>query len=377
MSIFFRHLLKNTLVSCTLAVFVFVAVLILGNAVRDVFDWIASGRLSGKESVKILSIILPSVVSYALPLGVSAGILISVSRLSASNELLIMKSTGMSVYRALFPISLIAIGATVVSCFINLYYAPDSVTEYRRSFKKILKENPIRFIQPNSFVDWFPGYILRVDSINDGKLLNLKIWQLEQNQVICYISAKRGEVDYSNGAILLNLSDGNAEYFDKNDSTETGNPDSLFFRELSISLPITGIISEDSNQSKKLRHMNLDELLYARRHWHPKQGEILTPEVLKRHRTLIDVQISNNIATAFGVLAMSLVAVPLGIRRNRADTSINILLALMLAFSYYFAMVIVSWFGEYVHIHPEFLVWAPNCILAGLGVYILRKVARN
>ncbi len=379
MNIFFKYLLKNVFISCSLAVLIFSGVLILGNAVRDIFEWIASGRLSVLESLKILSIVIPSVVSYALPLGLFSGILISISRLSASNELLTMKTTGLSIYKISLPIFLIAFAATMLSCFINLYYAPDSITEYRSSFKKILRENPIRFIQANEFVDWFPGYIIYVDSIDGKKLLNLKIWQLEAADIKCFILAENGDIsyDYDSGTILLKLFNGNAEYFNNKNSTDIHNPNSLFFNELSLSLPITGILGSDNPQVKKLRHMNLHELLYARKHWRSNQSEVLTTKVLKRDQALVNMQISSNIAMAFGVLALSFIAIPLGVRKTRADTSVNVLLALVLTFSYYFVMVVLSWFGNYTAIHPEILVWAPNLLIFFLGVRMLHKVARH
>ncbi|MDE6432265.1 MAG: LptF/LptG family permease [Opitutales bacterium] len=379
MSIFFKYVLKKTAMSCVIAVLVFVGVLILGNAVRDIFDWVASGRLSLLETGKILSIIIPSMVSYALPVGMFAGILISISRLSVSNELLTMKSIGWSIYRISLPIFLIVLVATILSCFVNLYYAPDSITEYKRSFKKVLKENPVRFIRSGEFIRCFQGYIIYVDSIHDDDLQRLKIWQLGEDDISCYISAKHGKISYDSDSstILLKLFGGNAEYFDRKHSLDGHNPDMLSFNELSVSLPITGIINEDTQTVKKLRYMNLNELLYARENWHADPSETLTPEIIKRDRRMVDMQISSNIAMAFGIVAMSLIAIPLGIRKNRADTSINILLAVVFAFIYYFAMVALSWMGKYARIHAEMLVWLPNIVLSGIGICMLRKVARN
>lgn len=380
MSIFFRYLFKNTIASCTVAVLVFVGVLVLGNAIRDIFEWIACGRLSVFESIKILSIVLPSVVSYALPLGMFTGILLTISRLSVSNELLIMKGVGMSVPRISIPIFLIAVCATMLSGVINLYYAPDSLTKYRSSFREILRKNPIRFIQPNEFIDWFPGYIIHVDSIRDGELLKLKIWQLENNEVVCYLSAEHGKMkyDYGDGTIMLELFDGNAEHFEGGKKGGSGHgSDSLFFQELSLSLPITGIFKQSGTREKKLRHMNFTELLHARNNWHSDPSADISPEIIKKDRVLVDTQISSNIAMTLGVLAMSFIAIPLGIRKNRADTTSNVLLAFVIAFVYYFSVVVLSWFGGCTWLHPELLVWLPNAILFGLGGYLMQRVGRH
>lgn len=382
MSIFFKYILKEVTISCTVAVLLFVGVLVFGNAIRDIFEWIASGRLSFFESLKILSIIIPSVVSYALPLGVLTGILVTVGKLSSSNELLTMKSIGISIYKISIPMFLFALIATILSCFINLYYAPDSITEYRGSFKKILRENPIRFIHANEFMDWFAGYIIYVDSIQDTQLSNFKIWQFSSkgNAIDCYITAEHGRITYDDVSrtIMLALFDGSAEYFTAQNSNEgSKHSKMMFFKELSLSLPINGIFDISRQPEKKLRHMNIYELMYARQHWRSNKSEILTSAVLKKDKSMVDMQISNNIAMSFGVLAMACVALPLGVRKNRSDTSTNVLLALVLAFSYYFTMVVLSWFGDKTDIHPEVLIWCPNILLMIFGIHMLRKISRN
>ncbi len=383
MEIFSKYIFKSALFSCLAAVLMFSGVLIIGNAARDILDWIASGRLSFIESVKILLIVVPSVISYSLPLGLFAGILITINRLSSSNEWLVMKLTGKNVYKLLLPIFSIAAIATALSCFINLWYAPDSITKYRASFKEILRKNPIRFIQASEFVDWFPGYIIYVDSIEGNKLLSLKIWQLANSAsgINCYITAQCGEVSYNSESenIMMKLFNGNAEHFEiKHDATDNQSLSKMmFFNELSVSLPINGILGSDNKPVKKLRHMNIDELLHAREHFQSNQSGILTSAVLKENQILVDTQISNNIAMAFGGLALTFIAIPLGIMKKRSDVSMNIFLALSLAFLYYFVMIALSWLGGNASVHPEVLIWIPNVTLMVIGYYMLRKVSRN
>jgi lipopolysaccharide export LptBFGC system permease protein LptF len=177
---------------------------------------------------------------------------------------------------------------------------------------------------------------------------------------------------------MLTLAGGNAEYFSKKDVENQDSPSKIIsFNELSLSLPIAGVISEQNQFNKKLSHMNINELLYARRHWHSSDESPPTPASIKHDRRLVDTHISHNIAMAFGVLALSLIAVPLGIRANRADASINTAMALIIALGYYFSMVVLSWFGDKTSLHPKLLVWLPNLILGALGIGMLRKSARN
>jgi lipopolysaccharide export system permease protein len=358
----------------------FVAVLVSGSAARDVFEWIASGQMSMLESIKIMVIILPSIVSYALPLGVLTGILVTVGKMSSSNEIFAMKSVGVSLCRISLPIFSFAALATALSCLINLYYAPNSASEYRASFRSILHNNPIRFIRAREFIDRFPGYILYVDSISGGELSNFKIWQLSKTGAVeAYIIAESGTISYDgkSNSLALTLGNGSAEHFDEEIGESEGDFSRMvFFNEFSIALPMADIIGERNPMEKKLHHMNIVELLYARKHWH-SNGEISpTENLIRRDRCLVDTNISSSVATSFGVLALSLIAVPLGIRARRSDTPVNTAIALILALGYHFSMVILSRFSDWTNLHPEILVWLPNFILATLGVGMLRKCAR-
>jgi lipopolysaccharide export system permease protein len=378
--VFFKHVAKETVTACFLSITLFVVVLVSENAARGVLEWIASGRLSLFESVKIMATILPSVISYALPLGILTGVLISVGKLSSSNEILAMKSIGISLHRILLPVFLFAVLSTGVSCLINLYYAPNSLYEYRASFKKILRNNPTRFIKAREFINWFPGYVIYVDSISADTLTGFKIWQLsETGTVDVYITAANGTISYddNSNAITLALVNGSGEHFNKK-SNEDGEPfsDIIFFSELSIALPITEIMEKINPPEKKLRHMNINELLQARKYWHQNGATLLTEASIKHDRRLVDMNISSNIAMSFGVIALTLVAIPLGIRTKRSDTSVNTAIALILALGYYFSMVMFSWFGDKTYLHPEIFVWLPNISLAVFGIKMLRRSAR-
>ena len=79
---------------------------------------------------------------------------------------------------------------------------------------------------------------------------------------------------------------------------------------------------------------------------------------------------------AFSVLAFALLAVPLGIKVSRKETSANLGVALALAMGYYFATVVAGWFDNRPELRPDLLMWLPNLAFQALGVWLLRRVDR-
>ncbi len=86
--------------------------------------------------------------------------------------------------------------------------------------------------------------------------------------------------------------------------------------------------------------------------------------------------IQEKFATAFSVLSFALVAIPLGIKVSRKETSANLGLGLLLALSYYFASVVPGMFDKYPEFRPDLLVWLPNILFQGLGLWLFYKIDR-
>jgi lipopolysaccharide export system permease protein len=91
----------------------------------------------------------------------------------------------------------------------------------------------------------------------------------------------------------------------------------------------------------------------------------------------IQITIHEKFATAFSVLSFALVAIPLGIKISRKETSANLGLGLLLALAYYFASIAVGWLDNYPELRPDLIVWLPNIVLQGLGFWLFYKIDRS
>jgi lipopolysaccharide export system permease protein len=379
--LFRRYVFRETFIICCTATGLFVSVLLVANAMRDVIEWLTLGRLTWREAFQMLCILTPSAISYALPLGMMAGVLIVIGRMSSQNEILAMKSMGMGLWEITQPIFLLALFFTLITGYINLCHAPNSISRYRQFFRNIVREKPMRFVSPKTFNDYFPGYAIYVDSLLNGNFNGMKIWRFdERNLLDSYISAKSGQIvfDESSGTFLLKLNDGNMEKFDFYDSATDLQrvPKIIFFQNITINLPTKQFMGTPTNAPKKFHRMTLDELLAAKKSLNSRNDTISYKDI-RHQKTLINMQISINLANAFGILAMTILAIPLGMKVHRRDTSLNIGMALCLCMGYYFVMAMFSLFGDYPHLRPDILVWIPNTILAGLGISLFRRASQH
>jgi lipopolysaccharide export system permease protein len=94
----------------------------------------------------------------------------------------------------------------------------------------------------------------------------------------------------------------------------------------------------------------------------------------QRQRMRVRMVWQERFATAFSTLGFALIAVPLGIKFRRKETSANLGVALVLSLGYYLLMIFIGWLDKQPELRPDLLLWLPNLLFQALGVWFLYKV---
>jgi lipopolysaccharide export system permease protein len=376
-----KYIFNQVLVAALMTVALFVFVLVLGNILKEVMGDLTAGRLSISFFLYIVALIIPGVIPYALPMGMLTGILLVFGRMSAQSEVVAMKACGRSIFAMAAPVFFIAICASIFSVAINFYYAPAASHAYKTALKNVIRANPLQFIQPGSFIKDFPGYVIYANSAEGKELVSFRIWELDkQGRAKISIQSERGILSYDdkNDEIVLTLKNGSAERSRGDDPENLRKPlPSARFDELLIKLPLNDIIGSMDKGSKRLKRMTFGELMHARENWHPRPIEKTTPELAYRDKIEVQLQIQKNIAMAFSIFSMVVLAVPLGIKASRTETFANLAIALALAMTYYIMTVVISWLEKYPTLRPDILIWLPNLIFQATGAILLWRASKN
>jgi lipopolysaccharide export system permease protein len=89
------------------------------------------------------------------------------------------------------------------------------------------------------------------------------------------------------------------------------------------------------------------------------------------------VEVSKRFSLSLAALSFALIAVPLGITAHRKETSVGFALSLVIAFGYFFFIIIADTLRENSNAMPILLVWLPNIVFTGLGVWLFARLARR
>ena len=195
LSLLHRHMLKEILVSMGLAMGLFIFVLLMGNAIRDVAELVAAGKLGPMIFLQLMGLLIPYVAAYALPLGMLTGTLMAIGRLaSQQREITAMKAAGVSLYRIATPVFLVSFVGMVLGVLVNLHYAPQSRMAYKQLMATAVTANPVGFIEEKRFIQEFPGYVIYLGGREGGTMQDFWIWELDdEKRVRLFLRAEEGD----------------------------------------------------------------------------------------------------------------------------------------------------------------------------------------
>lgn len=382
MKLLHRHLFANVCVTCFASVALFTFVLMLGNVLKDLLAPALAGQLEPLTLLRLIALLVPFAVSYALPMGILTGVLLVLGRMSSDREITAIRASGVSLAGLSAPIFFFALLGVALNLAVNFQFMPQARIAFKQEFAQAVRQNPLSFIVPRTFIRDFPGIVLYVgEKRNDETLRDFWLWEVDpQGRVKRFARADVGRLVYdeSNNKLVLTLERALAEQRDAKDPENFAQVRSAaVWEKATFDLPLERVTGSRGVRTK-LKDLTYNQLMTEwRRLDRPLPGE--TAELRQqRERDQMKVQITihEKASMAFSVLSFALFAIPLGIQVSRKETSANLGLALALAIGYYFATIVAGWFDKYPEFRPDLLMWLPNLAFQALGIWMFRKVDR-
>ena len=378
MNLIHRHIFASVVSTCAVAVGLLAFVLMVGNALKDLLGLVLSGQLAVDTFFRLMALLVPFVVSYALPMGMLTGILLVLGRMSSDREITALRSSGLSVAWLSAPILFSAILGVVLCLVINFQFMPLARVAYHRELAESVRSNPLSFIVPKTFIHDFPDRVIYVGEKSGEVLKDIWIWELDkQKRVVNSGRAASGRIDFDGASnkLVLALNSLSVEVHDGNDPEDPakihsgGASDQATF-----DLPLSKITGTQGVQ-RKLKWYTFSELIAEWRRLDRPDPAVPAAE-RARQQMRVQITIHEKFATAFSVLSFALIAIPLGIKVSRKETSATLGVAVALAMAYFMATIVVGWVDNHPEYRPDLLMWLPNLAFQGLGFWMFYKVDR-
>lgn len=350
------------------------------SLVKDMLRLLAEGQLSIDAFFGLTWKLLPFAFVYALPMGFITGVLLTMGRLSAENEITSLRAAGISVIRLSSSVFLLAMIGTTVSLVVNFYYGPIAKTEYRQQLKNTIQTNPLGFIVEKTFVKDFPGSVIYVGKKEAEMLYDVWIWKLDdESKVTSFARAERGRFAFleNSAELQLDAEQVTIEYRDEADpeNFRTRNFFPASANRFPFSFSLEKILGRET-LARKLTWMTFDEL----------QDEIGRYDEIARVSTgkvreeaednLLKAKMvfHKNFAMGFSVLSFACFAIPLGLKTSRKETSANLGIGVGMGLLYYLAIISIGMLDGKPELRPELLFWIPNLAYQIFGAWLFFKL---
>ncbi len=218
MRIIDRYILKTFFVPF-LATFLVVLFVLVMQFLWQTFENIAGKGVSFPFLLKFLYYTTLFIIPQALPIGVLLSSIMALGNLGENYEFAAAKSVGISLYRLLRPLIILAFMLSIVNfLFLNNVY-PYAVLKQKNLYLNIKKKKPALALIPGSFNNDLPGYQIKFDEKygeNENLLKKILIYDLSNgkgNQKV--ITAERGKIISDEGSRYMTFVLNNGNYYEE------------------------------------------------------------------------------------------------------------------------------------------------------------------
>jgi lipopolysaccharide export system permease protein len=290
-------------------------------------------------------------------------VLTAFGRLSADCEITAMKASGISLYRLLPPVVLLAALMYVFTAFNTLYLLPKGNVAFKEMLYHVIQGRLSLGLKEKVFNTSLPGMLIYIEKSdgNRGMLSGVMIQDERNPQEVATIFAKTGTIvmDEKDKKLSIHLTDGSIHQPGKK-----GNYRQLDFQEYALSVDLSRTV-------KSFEKNELDMTLAEIRQNLHKGG------FSKKLTTDMGLELHRRFAMPFACFIFAIVAVPLGIQNRRSGKSAGFSLGILTLLVYYIVQSFGRTLGEKALLPLAVAEWLPNIVFMSLGIYLFVKAARE
>ncbi len=329
--IIYRYLLLEILPPFGVGLLAFTSIVFLGRMMK-ITQMIVVKGVGLVEVLRTCLYLLPYLLVFTLPMAATVGILLSLTRLTVDQEVIALKTSGLSYTQLLPPILGFSLAAAGLTLFLTVFGSPWGQQATRELLKDVVKKRADLGIQEQVFNTDFQGLMLFVNRVSSqaGRLEGIFVYDFRDEENPNTVYAQSGQLSYDQGqeAMLMQLYDGRVFRWGK-ESKEPGRWQMVEFK--SYQLPLQ-LFSFALKGGKSETEMSLGEL------WSTIARE---PRGSDPHNRAV-VELNQRFAMPVGALLLCLMAMPLGLSPRHHGRTWGLILGLVIFLVYYIVFT-ASW----------------------------------
>ena len=366
-SIVNRYVLKEMLAPFSINVLVFTFLFLMTELVK-ITNWIVNYNLSIFSVLTLIFFSMPWFLMFIIPMSVMLAVVLTFLRLSADNEIVALKSCGLSVYGLLPPVLIFSFAGFFLTLFMTLYGVPKAKATLEDLVLEMAASNVDIGLKERTFNDAFKNVMLYVNEIdlNQKKLIDIFIEDKRQRNIISTVVAPEGRLFSEPGKFVFHLVLSNGTIHQTNLKEHSAN--SIRFDTYKLSLDLKKEMEKVEEREKGREEMSIAEL---------KQVIVNESTIKDKDYYKAQIVIHRRFSFPVACLALGLLAFPLGIQSKSSKRSSGLILCLFFFLIYYLLLTAGYTLGKKGIYPPVIGMWLPNFTMAVMGVYFLLQTTKE
>lgn len=365
-----RYIVVDYLVMFCTTLLIITFVMSMAAVVRAV-DYAARGASLALFG-ELFMVVLPYMLSFAIPVSTLTACLILFGRLSFDGELTAMRASGMSLWNIVAPIVIVSVLLSAFCVYLNSYVAPRSKDGKRNILQRIGAEDPMNLLVPGEFIRDFPGMMIYIGDRQGAAVRDVIVYKIDAKGLSANLEARDGMLRVEGKErFVIDLYKVRIEQEEKGSTIEAPKKQIINAEYYPISIDLGGM--DKGRRVKKHGEMTLNELLENIRDVKRAYPGV-TSEHLRKHRMGMILETNSRFALALSCFAFTLIAIPLGMKSRRKESSVGMGIALGLVLFYYLFMSLADSLVYQPNLRPDLIIWVPVIFCELLGIYLINRM---
>jgi lipopolysaccharide export system permease protein len=360
--IFYRYLTREILSPFVLGLLVFTGVLLMGRMLK-LTDMVVSKGVPVSEVATLIIYLLPNFAVFTIPMALLLAVMLAFSRLSADSEIIALKASGISLYKMLPPVVLIALVAYLFTTVNAFYLLPKGNVAFKELLYHVIQGRLSLSLKEQVFNTSLPGLLIYIEKNDEqnGTISGVMIQDERKPGGVATIFARSGTLgmDEKEKKLHLTLADGSIHQPGKKEGYRR-----LDFREYVLSVDLE---KNGSSFEKNENDMTLDEI----------RQRLQRGGASKKLTTDMRMEIHRRFTLPFACFIFAVIAVPLGIQNRRSGKAAGFSLSIAALLVYYIVQSVGRMLGEKGFLPLALAAWLPNLLFMACGIYLYVKAARE
>ncbi len=362
----YKYLLNEIWPTFLTSLFVTVFI-VVATKMLSITDLIVSKGVPVTQVFRLVSYMLPDIITFALPAATLIAVVLAFLRLSVDSEIIALKSCGIGLYHMMPPVALFSGICMLLAFTVSLIGVPWGNSSLKEMIYHLAESKANLGIKERVFCEPFDNVVFYVNrySEQENEMENVFVVDRREKNITNTIIAEKGKIFIHSKEKIITLRFNDGTIFIVETDLESGR--TIKFKTYDLNVSIKDVMTHFESRRKKPKEMSAGELL--------KQLDSV-PKGEEKYNVMM-IELLEKCAIPLAVFFMGLIGMPLGAQLKGRGRSAGIGLSLAVFLIYYLCLAGARGICESGALSPVIGVWVPDLFLIIACVYLVRRVANE